>query len=675
MSKTERIKELVTKLNRYSIEYYTLDNPSISDKEYDLLYDELLELEKETNIILPNSPTKRVGDIVLKGFEKVQHKNKLWSLDKSNTFDEVKDWINSCNKFVNEYNKNHTNKLPLPTYIVTKKFDGLTVKCDYQDINFIQGSSRGTGLIGEKLTEQVKTMLNLPQQLLDNDKQTTFASFHGEGLMTHKALEDYNNNLSDGQKLLKNCRNGIAGALRNLNVKETAKRKPIIYFYNINDMEKDFQTYQQQLEYMKYRGLPVAEYELCKDYDEVTQAINNIEKQRDSLPFDIDGAVIALNDLRTRELMGYTDKFPKYSLSYKYEAKETTTKLIDVEWNVGRTGKVTPKAIIEPVDLMGSTVQRATLNNISDIKRKGIKINARVFIRKSNDVIPEITGVVDESLNSENIIDIIPPTNCLICNSKLVWRNDLLYCNNEQCNSRLIKQITHYCSRQAMNIEGLSEKTIEKFIEQGFLKSIIDIYSLSQYESEIVKLDGFGVKSYNKLIESIEKSKQCKLENFIFGLGIPNVGLSTAKDICKYFNNDTDKIMTLDKSEYTRIDGIGDIVANSIVDYFNKTKNIRFVNSLISELTFIEDKPQQTYQEGILKGKTLYLTGTFNYGKKKELQQLVETNGGVFSDKFNKSCDYLVIGSLKGSTKGDKAIKMGIEVLQEDEFLKMLGVE
>lgn len=675
MSKTERIKDLVTKLNRYSIEYYTLDNPSISDKEYDLLYDELLELEKETNTILPNSPTKRVGDIVLKGFEKVQHKNKLWSLDKSNTFDEVKDWINSCNKFVNEYNKNHTNKLPLPTYIVTKKFDGLTVKCDYQDINFIQGSSRGTGSIGEKLTEQVKTMINLPQQLLDNDKETTFASFHGEGLMTHKALEDYNSKLSDGEKPLKNCRNGIAGALRNLNVNETAKRKPIIYFYNINDIEKDFQTYQQQLEYMKYRGLPVAEFELCKDYDEVTQAINNIEKQRDSLPFDIDGAVIALNDLRTRELMGYTDKFPKYSLSYKYEAKETTTKLIDVEWNVGRTGKVTPKAIIEPVDLMGSTVQRATLNNISDIKRKGIKINARVFIRKSNDVIPEITGVVDESLNSENIIDIIPPTNCLICESKLVWRNDLLYCNNEQCNSRLIKQITHYCSRQAMNIEGLSEKTIEKFIEKGFIESIIDIYSLSQHKSEIVKLDGFGVKSYNKLIESIEKSKQCKLENFIFGLGIPNVGLSTAKDICKYFSNDWYTFCNCKKSDLLKIEGIGDIAANSVINYLQNSDNLVLLCKLKDILTYIEDKPQQSTQEGLLKGKTLYFTGTFNYGKKKELQQLVESNGGVFSDKFNKSCDYLVIGSLKGSTKGDKAIKMGIEVLEEDEFLKMLGVE
>lgn len=671
----KEIEQLVEQLNRYSIEYYTLDNPSVSDKEYDLLYDELLQLEKETNIILPNSPTNRIGDIILEGFEKVQHKNKLWSLDKSNTFDEVQDWVNNCNKFVNEYNKKYANKLPSPTYIVTKKFDGLTIKCDYRDINFLQGSSRGTGLIGEDLTEQVKTMINLPQQLLDNDKQTDFASFHGEGLMTHKALEDYNNSLPVGQPLLKNCRNGVAGALRNLNVKETAKRKPIIYFYNINDIEKDFQTYEQQLAYMKYRGLPVAEYELCKNCDEIIQAINDIENQRKNLPFDIDGAVIAINDLRTRELMGYTDKFPKFSLSYKYKAQETTTKLIDVEWNVGRTGKVTPKAIIEPVDLMGSTVQRATLNNISDIKRKGIKINAVVFIRKSNDVIPEITGVVDESLNSENIIDIIPPTNCLICESKLVWRNDLLYCNNEQCNSRLIKQITHYCSRQAMNIEGLSEKTIEKFIEKGFIKSIIDIYYLSQHKSEIVKLDGFGIKSYNKLIESIEKSKQCKLENFIFGLGIPNVGLSTAKDICRYFNNDWYTFCNCKKSDLLKIEGIGDIVANSVINYLQNSDNLVLLCKLKDILTYIEDEPQQSTQEGILKGKTLYLTGTFNYGKKKELQQLVESNGGIFSDKFNKSCDYLVIGSLKGSTKSDKAIKMGIEVLEEDEFLKMLGVE
>uniref|UniRef100_UPI0020793506 NAD-dependent DNA ligase LigA n=1 Tax=Clostridium sp. ZBS18 TaxID=2949967 RepID=UPI0020793506 len=585
-----------------------------------------------------------------------------------------------------EYNTNHTDKLPTPTYIVTKKYDGLTVKANYNGDDFKQGSTRGTGSVGEDITESCKTIINLPQKLKE-DNGVNFLDAHGEGLMSKKALKEYNEKYTnDKTKPLKNCRNGIAGALRNLDTKETAKRKPMIIFYNINDMDESLihqETYVQQLEYMKYRGLPVTDYTVCNSYEEIEQAINNIEKERPNLPYDIDGSVIAINDLKTRDMMGYTIKFPKFSMAYKYEAEETTTKLLDIEWNVGRTGKITPKAIVESVELCGSTVSRATLNNIADIRRKGVKLNSKVFIRKSNDVIPEITSVVEDSLSDNDVTDIIPPEKCPCCKGEITWENDLLYCYNEDCGIKNIKQIVHYCSRSAMNIGNLSEKTIEKFIEKGFIESIQDIYYLAKdkckYKNEITQLEGFGIKSYNNLVKSINKSKKCRLENFIYALGIPNVGLSTAKILVEFAKGNTpldtiNNILDFQVCDLMRIKDCGNVVASSIYNWFSDIKNRKVLSYLTQmELEFIEDQPQKIKQ-GILNGKTLYLTGTFAFGKKKELKELVELNGGIFSDKFNKSCDYLVIGSLKGSSKDKKAKDMGIEVLYENEFLRMLGV-
>jgi DNA ligase (NAD+) len=491
----EEMLELIEKLNRWNYEYYTLDNPSVGDKKWDEEYNKLVKLEKETGIILPNSPTQKVGGQTLDKFEKVEHKKKLWSLDKANSFDEIKDFMKRCENFVKEYNRTHTDKLPMPTYIVEKKFDGITMKCDYKGINFIQGSTRGTGMIGELVTEQCKAIINLPLQLEANDNSMKFASFHGECLMPRKALIEYNKKESIS---LKNCRNGVAGAIRNLNPKETAKRKPIVYFYNINDIEGiEFQTYEQQLDYMKFRGLPVAEYVICNTYEDIIQAINNIEKERPNLPYEIDGSVIAINDLATRIAMGFTNKFPRYSIAYKYEAEETTTKLIDVEWNVSRLGRINPKAIIEPVELMGSTVQRATLNNLDDIKRKRVKLNSTVFIRKSNDVIPEITGVVDESLSHMDVQDIIPPSKCPCCSSDTEVIDGFVWCTKIDCDARLVQSITHFTEKKALNIDGLSIKTIELLKEKGLIKSIVDIYNLKDHKKEILRLPKFALKKFN----------------------------------------------------------------------------------------------------------------------------------------------------------------------------------
>jgi DNA ligase (NAD+) len=692
MDKLERIKELIKSLNQHNINYYTLDNPSISDKQYDELYNELLKLEKETGVILPNSPTVKIGGETLEGFEKVQHKNKLWSLDKAQSFDELKDWIKRCETFIKEYNKTHQDKFPQLQYVITKKFDGLTLKCDYDGIDFTQGSTRGTGSVGEVVTEQCKAVINLPLQLKNNDREMVFASFHSEGLMTKKGFEEYN---KSAKKPLKNLRNGTAGAIRNLDPKETAKRKPIMYFYNINDIQgKNFDTYQEQLDYMAFRGLPVAEYTVCNTYDEVIQAINNIESQRLSLAFDIDGAVVAINDLKTRELIGYTIKFPKYSIAYKYKAVESTTTLIGVEWNTSRQGRINPTGQLKPVDLLGTTVKRATLNNLDDIERKGVKINAEIFVRRSNDVIPEIMGVVESSLNNPNIKEIEIPKDCPSCGSPTEIRREAttnyLYCTNYTCKAKIIKSITHYASREAMNIVGLSEKTIEKFIELGYLKSIQDIYYLAKdkckYANEIKNLNGFGETSYNNIVKAIKKSQTCKLESFIYALGIENVGIKTAKTLVEFSKGNTpidtiNNILSLKVKDLLKMEDCGDIVANSIYNWFSDIQNREMLGYLTQmELNFIEDKPKDAIvtQETPFKGKSLYPTGGFNM-KKAELKTLLESLGAIVETGYKKSLDYLICGhDMSKSSKDKKAMddnengKANITILTEDQFIQII---
>lgn len=671
-----RMNELIELLNKYSVAYYTKDNPLVSDKKYDKLYKELVDLEEQMGVQFPNSPTLRVGDIILDKFKKVKHKNKLWSLDKCQSFEELIAWDRKITQFCKEHG------LPQPKYVVTKKFDGITVKCTYNSGNLNQGSTRGTGVEGEDITAQVNTIINLPKTLQGDFPESISA--HGEGLMTKKAFQEYN---KTAKSPLKNLRNGVAGALRNLDTKETAKRKPIIMFYNINDITKGktapkFINYHSQLDYLKYLGLPTAEYTLCSSMKKVLMEINNIESERNDLPYDIDGAVIAIDDIETRKKLGYTIKFPKFSMSYKYEAQEDTTKLIDVEWNVSRTGKIVPTAILEPVELNGVTVKRGTLNNLSDMERKGLKLNCEVFIRRSNDVIPEITGVVEDSLDNSDVQEIEIPEMCPCCGQPTEIRcseegNKQLYCTNLNCRDRLLQGLVHFCSRDSMNIRGLSEKTLEKFIDLGFLTSIVDIYKLSEYKQEISTLKGFGVKSYNNIIDSIDASRTCNLENFISALGIPLVGKSTAKDLVSYLDEETsleklDVLRSIQKEELLDLEDCGEATAQSLCGFFEDDENQQLLEQLIEQVTFIEPTEDNTVKDGVLQGKSYYLTGSFAYGKKAQLKDLVESNGGVFAENFNKQIDGLVIGSLRGSTKDKKAIEWGIPVLMEDEFLKLL---
>ena len=421
VDKKQKIESLVEALNKYAHEYYSLDNPTVTDKEYDEKYDELKKLENEVGYILPYSPTLRVGDRILDGFNKYTHKARLWSLDKAQSIEEIKDWHNRNIKFINEMNL-RGEQLPPLRYVLTKKFDGLTVNLTYDKLGvLVTAATRGTGETGEEVTAQVQTIKSIPLKIESGD----LFEIHGEAIMTTEAFENYNK-LSDTP--LKNLRNGAAGALRNLNLKETAKRNLSAFFYDVGYKEGNkFTTYEEMLIFIKEKGFPMDDYvKYCTTLEEVEKEINYINDIRFDLNYDIDGVVIAIDNIKTRELLGYTVKFPKWAIAFKFEAQEATTKLIDVEWNVGRSGRVGPTAILEPVELAGVTVRRATLNNIDDIRRKGVRIGGEVHIRRSNDVIPEIMGVVQESL--ENTIEINVPEICPACGSHVIQDGVHYFC-------------------------------------------------------------------------------------------------------------------------------------------------------------------------------------------------------------------------------------------------------
>lgn len=662
MDNKKRIEELVEELNRYSYEYYTLDNPTVTDKEYDKKYDELKKLEAQENYVLPYSPTLRVGDVVLEGFNKYTHMGRLWSLDKAQSVSELEEWHNRNVKFVQEMRARGEN-LPDLKYILTKKFDGLTINLTYNNEGILQvAATRGTGEIGEEVTAQVKTIKSIPLKL----NTTDVFEVHGEAVMTTEAFEEYNRT---AKVPLKNLRNGAAGALRNLNVKETARRNLSAFFYDIGYKEgEQFTSYKQMMNYIKELGLPVDEYlKECYTMEDIEREIEYIRNIRFDLNYDIDGIVIAIDDMRTRELLGYTIKFPKWAIAYKFEAQEATTKLLDVEWNIGRSGRVAPTAILEPVELAGVTVQRATLNNMDDIERKGVKIGAEVFVRRSNDVIPEIMGVVEESL--EGAKDIIPPTICPACGSHLVLNGAHYFCENTlSCKPQMVKSIVHYGSREAMNIEGFSEKTAEALFEKLNIKSISELYTLTK--EQLLTLDKFGDKKAQNLLDSIEKSKNCKLYAFIYALGIPNVGVKTAKDIVNEFKS-LDNLKNATFEQLVNVPDVGDTVANCIIDFFKEEKVLKTINELL-DLGVNPIYEESEIVESMFQGKTVVVTGTLNNYSRSSIKEKLETLGAKVSGSVSKKTDYVLAGAEAGS-KLTKAIDLGVSVISEEEFENMIG--
>ncbi|HBW12350.1 MAG TPA: DNA ligase (NAD(+)) LigA [Proteiniclasticum sp.] len=657
------IESLVEKLNVYAKEYYTLDAPSISDKEYDALYDRLVALEKETGYQLSYSPTQRVGDEVLSVMPKHRHLAKLWSLDKAQSLLELSQWHERNLSFVEEYNKDHENKLPPVKYIVTRKFDGLTVNLTYNQEGILEtAATRGNGALGEEVTAQVKTIYSVPLKIASED----VLEIHGEAMMTKEALRIYN---ETAEVPLKNTRNGAAGALRNLNLEETRRRNLTAFFYDIGYKEgTPFETYRDMIEFIHEMGfLTDGYFKEADDFVTLESYIREIEEERSSLNFDIDGVVIAIDDMRTRDLLGYTIKFPRWAIAYKFEAEEAVTKLLSVEWNVGRSGRVNPTAVLEPVELSGVTVKRATLNNMDDIARKGVYLGANVLVRRSNDVIPEIMGVVDEEEERERE-EILPPSHCPSCGTPLILDGAHYFCENTlSCKPQLIKSIVHFSGRDAMNIEGLSEKTVEQLFEKLDLKELSRLYTLTK--EDLLSLDKVKDKKAENLLSAIDASRERPLHAFLYSLGIPNVGISTARDLEAKFKT-LEEVMKATKEELLQVPDVGEIVAESILNFFQSEEIREEIGKLLQYVTLQYEETVVT--ESPFTGKTVVLTGTLTQFTRKDAEERLLTLGAKVTSSVSKKTDFVIYGEEAGS-KLTKAESLGVKTLTEAEFLKMSG--
>lgn len=666
--KKKLIDSLVSELNEHSKQYYVHDNPSISDKEYDEKYDLLQSLEKETGYVLPYSPTMRIGDELLDEFTKHTHLAPLWSLDKAQSLEEVLSWHERNQNFIDNHNegKEKEDKLPPLKYIVTRKFDGLTVNLTYNSNGVLEtAATRGTGRIGENVTNQVKTISSVPLRV---DNEDIF-EIHGEAMMPKDAFVEYN---KEAKTLLKNTRNAAAGALRNLDIRETKKRNLTAYFYDIGYKEGDqFQNYREMISFIDEMGfLTDGFFKEADSFVEVEKIIKEIEKERENLNFDIDGVVVAIDDIETRNLLGFTVKFPRWAIAYKFEAEETTTKVLDVEWNVGRSGRVNPTAILEPVELVGATIQRATLNNMDDIRRKNVKIGSSVLLRRSNDVIPEILKAVEGESNEEET-EIIPPEYCPSCGTKLIEVGAHIFCENTlSCKPQLLKNIVHFASRDAMNIEGLSEKTADQLFDKLNIKNVSDIYSLK--EEDLLTLDLFKEKRANNLLDEIEKSKDVTLHAFIYALGIPNVGISTSRDLENEFKT-LENIRNASKEELINVPDIGEIVALNILEFFSSDNIKTEIENLLSKGINIKEIERNEKKElsSVFTGKTVVLTGAMENFTRKEAKERLLNLGAKVTGSVSKNTDFVVYGKDPGS-KYDKAISLNIDTLTEEEFIEKL---
>ncbi len=661
--KIKQIHDLVEKLNHYAKAYYTHDESLIEDQEYDKLYERLKALEEETKLVLPYSPTQRVGDEVLSSLPKHTHLAPLWSLNKAQDLKTLNEWHTKNQKFVETYNETHEDKLPEVTYVVTRKFDGLTVNLTYDNEGvLVNATTRGTGRVGENVTAQVKTIMSVPLKIDSND----LLEIRGEAMMTKEAFEEYN---KSAVIPLKNTRNGAAGALRNLNLAETKRRNLTVYFYDIGYKEgTPFKTYDEMISFIEDQGfLTDGYFKKADTFVKLESLIKEINEERAGLNFDIDGVVIAIDDLRTRDLMGYTIKFPRWAIAYKFEAEETTTTLLGVEWNVGRSGRVNPTAILEAVELAGVTVQRATLNNMDDIKRKGVSIGAQVLVRRSNDVIPEILGVVDEE-ETEDTIEIVPPEVCPSCGTKLILDGAHLFCENTlSCKPQLIKNMVHYAGRNAMNIEGLSGKTAEKLFEDLDIRHVSSLYTLTK--EELMALDKVKEKKAQNLLDAIEDSRKRPLHAFLYALGIPNVGISTARDLEQTFKT-LDKVMEASLDELMQVDDVGEIVAESITTFFSSKTIREEMEKLLEHVEIVYEEVKII--ESPFTGKTVVLTGSMEKFKRSDAEKELLTLGAKVASSVSKNTDYVIYGAEAGS-KLKKAQELGVKTLSEAEFLDLIG--
>ena len=642
-----RQRELTDILNKWAHEYYVLDNPTVSDKEYDTLYDELRALEEASGVVFPDSPTRRVGGEPIKGFEKHTHIARLYSLDKCVTKEQLSAFLTRVEKVSKS-----------AAYTVEYKFDGLTVCLTYDKGEFVRATTRGNGIVGEDVTAQVLTIKSFPLKI----SYQGVLEVRGEAVIRLSVLEKYNQTASEP---LKNARNAVAGAVRNLDPKITKERKPDIYFYDVNYTSDGKSLSQTEAhEFLKKEGFKVfPHFVVCHTAEEVFAAIDEIEENRKKIDVLTDGAVVKVNDVAIREEMGATDKFPRWAMAYKFEAEEVTTILKDVVWQVGRTGKLTPLALLEPVELGGATVSRATLNNYGDILRKDVKINSRVLVRRSNEVIPEILGATEHYEQSRAIEK---PTRCPACGNELIETGAHLFCENKLCKPRLVARLDHYASKNAMNIDGFSESTAQILVEKKGVKNPSDLYALTA--EDFADLDGFKDKKINNLLTAIEKSKTPTLDAFLFAIGIDGVGKVAGKDLaCKF--GSVENLQKATAEELLELENVGEITAGAIVEFFKDEDNL-------TELTALKNAGvapvfENEKKEGVFSGQFVVLTGSLSGYKRSEAQKLIEARGGECQSSVTAKTTLVLAGEEAGS-KLEKAKKLGVKIITETEFNRIL---
>ena len=654
-----RIDELVSILNKASYEYYTLDNPSITDQEYDSYMDELIRLEeKNPELIREDSPTRRIGGEVISEFKKVTHSIPMMSLGDIFNEDEVRDFDEKVKKVV----KN-------PSYVCELKIDGLSVSLIYEKGILVRGATRGDGTTGEDITHNVKTIKNIPLNL----NKDIDIEVRGEIYMPLVSFTKLNDERKkNGEKEFANPRNAAAGSVRQLDSSIAAKRNLSTFIYHLpNAKNYNINTQDEALNYMKKLGFTInPNIKKVNNIDEVLDYIDYWTDKRDSLSYEIDGIVIKVDNFDDQRKLGVTAKVPKWAIAYKFPAKEVLTRINDIEFCVGRTGKITPRADLSPVRLNGSVVSSATLNNQDFIKEKDIRIGDIVSIRKAGDVIPEVVEVKKER-RTGNEVSFKMIENCPICGTKLIKKQDEVayFCPNNKCDARNIEGLIHYASRDAMNIEGFGERIVEDFYNMGYLKTIDDYYKLDIYKEELKNLEGFGEKSISNLLENIEKSKDNSLERLIFGLGIKNVGKKTAKILSEYYGS-LDKLVNSNIEELSGINDIGLGIANSIIDYFSKHKDLIDKLKEYKLNTYYLEKEKNINE--LFKDKKIVLTGTLKSLSRNEAKDLIESFGGQNTSSVSKNTDIVIVGDSPGS-KYDDAIKLGITIWTEEDFLRKSG--
>ena len=661
MTVKERIDEIRQLLEKYNYEYYVLDNPSVSDAEYDRLMQELIMLENEhPEYQSPLSPSQRVGGLVQEEFAKVPHKRMMLSL--ANAFNE--DDLRDFDKKVRE-----TTGLDQVTYMAEMKIDGLGMSLVYRgDLQY--ALTRGDGMTGEDVTANVITIKSIPTHI----KTSEDFEIRGEVFMPKKSLERLNKERKEnGEDLFANARNAAAGSIRQQDSAIAASRGlDAFWYYFVNAKDFGIRYHSEALKMADELGFKTnPERRLCKGIDEVLKYIDEYTLKRPNLAYDIDGIVIKVDDMSLYDKLGYTAKTPRWAIAYKFPPEEVTTKLLDIIFTVGRTGKITPNAVLSPVRVSGSVVQRATLHNEDFIKDKDLKIGDMVIIRKAGDVIPEVVGpVINKRIGKEIPFEMI--TNCPVCGLPLIRKDAMHFCVNPHCDARKIESIIHFASRDAMDIEGLGERVAEQFFNQGFFRSINEIYRLYEHREEIIALDGWQSKSVDNLINAIEKSKENSLEKVLFGLGIKEVGAKMAKTLARKYQN-IDNLMNASEEELLEIPDVGPIVASSIRNYFTDERNIALINALKEEkVNFTYLGTTTTAANSYFSGKTVVLTGTLSKYGRKEATEILENLGAKVTGSVSKATDVVIAGVEAGS-KLDKARALNIVVLSEEEFLSLLG--